>query len=303
MLKIISGGQTGVDRAALDVALAHEITCGGWCPKGRMAEGGVIPARYPLTETPSDHYAERTEWNVRDSDGTLILVSGAVQGGTKLTQQMCARHRKPYLVVDPDNAPERNSILSWWIDNRIRILNVAGPRATFKEGWYQQSHAFLDNVLTQIFIVDITRLDALRAFATRWVEEHPNGARVGLCGELGAGKTTLVRNCVSVVANKCGARAPRVTSPSFVIHQMYVDLRPSVEHFDFYRFQDQGEKDLVETGYFDALERQRILGGYLFVEWVERAGVNLHLDGILYFEMRGVSRRILGVFRPPQSAQ
>lgn len=297
MLKIISGGQTGVDRAALDVALAHEIACGGWCPKGRMAEGGVIPARYPLTETPSDNHAEQaTSWNVRDSDGTLILVSGTVQGGTKLTIEMAALHRKPCLVVDLDNAPPRNSILSWWIDNRIRILNVAGPRATFKEGWYQRSHAFLDNVLTPIFIVDITRLDTLRAFAARLVQEHPNGVRVGLCGELGAGKTTLVRDCISVVADKCGAKQPRVISPSFVIHQMYEDLRPSVEHFDFYRLQDPRTRELSEIGYFDALERQQSMGGYLFVEWVERAGVTLHLDGILYFEVCGVSRRILGVF-------
>ena len=82
LTRIVSGGQTGVDRAALDVALELSIPCGGWCPKGRKAEDGALPARYPLKETPSEEYAQRTTWNVRDSDGTLILTHGAPTGGT-----------------------------------------------------------------------------------------------------------------------------------------------------------------------------------------------------------------------------
>src|SRR4051794_16307480 len=98
--KIISGGQTGVDRAALDVALELDLPCGGWCPRGRRSEDGAIPDRYPLSETPSEEYPERTEWNVRDSDGTLILTRGTPDRGTALTQRLANRHRKPLFVVD-----------------------------------------------------------------------------------------------------------------------------------------------------------------------------------------------------------
>src|SRR6266571_9073801 len=80
--KIVSGGQTGVDRAALDVALELGIPCGGWCPRGRRAEDGIIPERYPLIETPTTAYPQRTERNVRDSDGTLVLTVGRADGGT-----------------------------------------------------------------------------------------------------------------------------------------------------------------------------------------------------------------------------
>jgi predicted Rossmann fold nucleotide-binding protein DprA/Smf involved in DNA uptake len=93
--KIVSGGQTGVDRAALDIALALGIPCGGWCPRGRGAEDGVIPARYPLQETCSHDYAERTRRNVIDSDGTLILAIGALHGGTLLTAQLAEKAASP----------------------------------------------------------------------------------------------------------------------------------------------------------------------------------------------------------------
>ncbi len=83
--KIISGGQTGVDRAALDVAIELELPCGGWCPRGRLAEDGTVPDRYPLQETRSAEYAERTERNVIDSDGTLIIATRPLTGGTALT--------------------------------------------------------------------------------------------------------------------------------------------------------------------------------------------------------------------------
>src|SRR5437868_610576 len=113
--KIISGGQTGVDRAALDVALELGIACGGWCPKGRLAEDGPIPERYPLKETNLPVYPQRTEWNVRDSDGTLVLTLGspakngelAPEGsGTALTIELARRQKKPCLVVDLNNHPE-----------------------------------------------------------------------------------------------------------------------------------------------------------------------------------------------------
>src|SRR6516162_5915243 len=97
--KVVSGGQTGVDRAALDIALELGVPCGGWCPKGRLAEDGVIPDRCPLTETPTKRYPQRTEWNVRDSDATLILAAGKPTVGTKLTVEVCRRLGKPHLVV------------------------------------------------------------------------------------------------------------------------------------------------------------------------------------------------------------
>ncbi|MFQ5587063.1 MAG: putative molybdenum carrier protein, partial [Thermodesulfobacteriota bacterium] len=92
---IVSGGQTGVDRAALDVALELGIRCGGWCPKGRLAEDGVIDSRYHLDETGSKSYSQRTEWNVRDSDGTLILTVEEPTGGTALTIRAAEELGKP----------------------------------------------------------------------------------------------------------------------------------------------------------------------------------------------------------------
>src|SRR2546429_554237 len=98
--KIISGGQTGVDRAALDVALELGLPCGGWCPRGRRAEDGPIDSRYPLRETNALAYPVRTRWNVRDSDGTLILTRGRPDRGTALTRDLAERMGKPLLTVD-----------------------------------------------------------------------------------------------------------------------------------------------------------------------------------------------------------
>ena len=98
--QIISGGQSGVDRAALDAAREMGVPVGGWCPKGRRAEDGAIAACYPLDETPSDQYAQRTEWNIRDSDGTLVLTFGPPTGGTALTVRLADRLGKRCLVLD-----------------------------------------------------------------------------------------------------------------------------------------------------------------------------------------------------------
>lgn len=92
--RIISGGQTGADRAALDAALACGLPIGGWCPRGRRAEDGQIPARYPLVETPSRDYRQRTRWNVRDSDFTLVFVIGSLGGGSKFTTEVAERMGK-----------------------------------------------------------------------------------------------------------------------------------------------------------------------------------------------------------------
>ena len=99
-LVILSGGQTGVDRGALDAALEVGVECGGWCPDGRTAEDGRIPDRYPLVELEGAGYAERTRRNVEDSDGTLILCVGAPVGGTALTLELCGVLSKPVCLID-----------------------------------------------------------------------------------------------------------------------------------------------------------------------------------------------------------
>jgi Circularly permutated YpsA SLOG family len=148
MIKIVSGGQTGVDRAALDVALELGFPCGGWCPKGRRAEDGTIPERYPLQETPTDAYPERTEWNVRDSDATLILTRGKPDRGTALTVKLARRLKKPYRIVDLAAADAADAIHTWLISQRVTTLNVAGPRESSQPGIRQLVQSFLRSVLS-----------------------------------------------------------------------------------------------------------------------------------------------------------
>jgi hypothetical protein len=131
IIKIISGGQTGADRAALDWSLSRRVPCGGWCPKGRKAEDGVIDSKYPLKESPSPSYLQRTEWNVRDSDATVIFsISPRLSGGSKKTLEFARKHKKPclHLHVAQDDAPEQ--LRRFLAESKIEILNVAGPRAS-----------------------------------------------------------------------------------------------------------------------------------------------------------------------------
>jgi hypothetical protein len=144
--RIVSGGQTGVDRAALDVAISVGIPCGGWCPRGRRAEDGTLPARYHMYETPSAGYTQRTEWNVRDSDGTLVLSSGSLEGGSLLTAEVAERYRRPLLVADP-RLVDPAEVRSWIDAERIRILNVAGPRASRDPEAYDVTEGLLRAVL------------------------------------------------------------------------------------------------------------------------------------------------------------
>jgi hypothetical protein len=141
--KIISGGQTGVDRAALDVALELRISCGGWCPKGRTAEDGSVAPRYPLKETSSEDYAQRTTWNVRDSDGTLILTPGEPTGGTAQTVDDAVRLNKPYLVIDLARPYRVSTVLEWATAHHVRVLNIAGPRESKSPGVYRDASDFL----------------------------------------------------------------------------------------------------------------------------------------------------------------
>ena len=147
LLAIVSGGQTGVDRAALDVARELGLRAGGWCPRGRRAEDGPIPDRYPLRETPSSSYPLRTEWNVRDSDGTLILHRGALRGGTALTRRLARRLGRPLLAVDLVAPPAAGAVRAWLAHERIATLNVAGPRESEQPGIHAASATFLREVL------------------------------------------------------------------------------------------------------------------------------------------------------------
>lgn len=146
--KIVSGGQTGVDRAGLEVAIALGIAHGGWCPKGRLAEDGSVPSRYELVETDSAEYKVRTIQNVEDSDATLILHERPLSGGTLLTKRVAARLGKPhacFLLVD-DSIP---AIGRWLDEVRPAVLNVAGPRDSSDRGIEQRATELLLRALTR----------------------------------------------------------------------------------------------------------------------------------------------------------
>jgi hypothetical protein len=152
LIALRSGGQTGVDRGALDAALAlsakQGLVVGGWCPRGRRAEDGVIDARYPLTETPSADPAQRTEWNVRDADATLILSRCPLAGGTALTAALADRLGKPLLCIDPSAPDALTRVDEWLRANSVRELNVAGPRESQAPGIAAETRALISRLLT-----------------------------------------------------------------------------------------------------------------------------------------------------------
>ena len=150
-LKLASGGQTGVDRAALDVGLALGLAVGGWCPQGRWAEDGRIPDHYPVTETPELDYETRTRRNVEDADGTLILNLGALDGGTALTVAHARQIGKPCLVVALEEGIEPATFRDWLEANHIAVLNVAGPRASQRPGVYAAAARGLEARLRAVF--------------------------------------------------------------------------------------------------------------------------------------------------------
>jgi hypothetical protein len=142
---VISGGQTGVDRAGLDAAMDAGIPIGGFCPKGRIAEDGTIPDKYPLIEMESPESVYRTEKNVIESDGTLILNKGELTQGTRLTKDFTVQYGKPSLVIQLDSAeivkPEQ--VIRWLTGQYISVLNIAGPRESKYPGIYDASYDFL----------------------------------------------------------------------------------------------------------------------------------------------------------------
>ncbi len=159
--KIVSGGQTGADQGALEAALELNHPSGGWCPKGRLSEAGIIPAVFPVREHPSTDYKDRTTANVRDSDGTLLFTFGEPTGGTAYTLEQAEALGKPYCLVDLNEAvpeiitkdegvfvfrqaleerpeqPDIKGIQSWGRKHAISVLNVAGPRESNHPGIQQ----------------------------------------------------------------------------------------------------------------------------------------------------------------------
>jgi hypothetical protein len=149
--KIISGGQTGVDRAALDVAMRLGIAHGGWVPQGRLAEDGTLPSYYQLQEMPTEDYAARTEKNVLDSDGTLLISRGRPTGGTDYTRKMALKHGKQLLHIDlslGQRLSDAGSLIASWVEmNRIETLNVAGPRESNDPDIYMDTINIISHAL------------------------------------------------------------------------------------------------------------------------------------------------------------
>ncbi|MCA9190254.1 MAG: putative molybdenum carrier protein [Planctomycetales bacterium] len=147
--KIISGGQTGVDRGALDAAIDFGVSHGGSCPKGRLAEDGPISPKYKLTELDSTDYAIRTKKNVMDSDGTLLLYQGRLRGGTALTNRYAKELGKPLLRIRFDLPIKYSAVLLWLTENEIKTLNIAGPRKSGLPDAEQLTYQFLKKLFSQ----------------------------------------------------------------------------------------------------------------------------------------------------------
>jgi hypothetical protein len=152
-VKIVSGGQTGVDRAALDVALKHGIGCGGWCPAGRLDEVGAIPGRYPVKELEHGSFAERTLQNVNDSDGTVIVYFEQLCGGTEFTLHCCKQLQRPYALIDAAKISAEDAaqlVANLVREHKIEILNVAGPRQSEWLGGYDYAFRAIENFLRNV---------------------------------------------------------------------------------------------------------------------------------------------------------
>jgi hypothetical protein len=152
-VKLISGGQTGVDRAALDVALKHGVECGGWCPAGRLDEFGRIPDHYPVQELAAGGFTERTLQNVKDSDGTVIIYPGKLSGGTEQTVRFCIELQRPHQLIDASKASAEDAaklIADFVCKDKIDALNVGGPRQSEWAEGYDYAFCVLEAFLTRI---------------------------------------------------------------------------------------------------------------------------------------------------------
>lgn len=146
---IVSGGQTGVDRAALDAAIALDIEHGGWCPRGRIAEDGPLRDCYRLREHPSPKYSDRTKRNVQDSDATLVLYRSVLEGGTLRTIGYAQSFNKPCIKVQLTQPGSLQRVREWIATNRVQTLNVAGPRASKEPDIYEIALDYLIELLQQ----------------------------------------------------------------------------------------------------------------------------------------------------------
>lgn len=150
--KIISGGQTGADRGALDAALEVGFPCGGWCPEGRLAEDGPLDARYPLEVLTGAGHRKRTIRNLTDADGTAIFHFGEIVGGTKLTLDKCIPLQRPYLLIDglETSTARAVELVMLFIEvNQVQVLNVAGPRESGEPGIYQYTVAVMRSLIAK----------------------------------------------------------------------------------------------------------------------------------------------------------
>lgn len=170
--KIISGGQTGADQAALDVAIKLGISHGGWIPKGRLTEAGTLDKKYKLKEIKTSNYQKRTEQNVIDSDGTLIISHGKLTGGSDYTREMALFHNRPWLHIDlnkTNSFQAAGEIKSWIIENDIEVLNVAGSRASKDPLIYQATADILETIF-YLELIDDTLQGSFTASPRRRVE-------------------------------------------------------------------------------------------------------------------------------------
>ena len=173
--RIISGGQTGVDRGALIAAIELGIKHGGYCPRGRLAEDGAIDAHFQLTETETSSYHVRTEKNVLESSGTLIIHRGPLVGGSALTETFALRHQRPCLKIDLNQPqpPVRVEVIRGWLrKQRIAVLNIAGPRESSQPGIQEETRQLLHDIATGAFTVRRVR-SSLESVATEPALHRP----------------------------------------------------------------------------------------------------------------------------------
>ncbi len=151
-LRIISGGETGVDRAALDFALENQIDCFGWCPKGRKAEDGVIPNIYPLKEAATSGYEKRTLKNVEESQGLMVFVDGEPDNGTILAIDHAEKKNKPIYIIhlSMNVEDQETGILDFLEDQEVTIVNIVGPRESNNPGIYRKTKSFLEELLFRL---------------------------------------------------------------------------------------------------------------------------------------------------------
>jgi len=163
--KIISGGQTGADQAAIDVAIHMGIPYGGWLPRGRKTEKGPLPDKYLLQELPDSRYSKRTEKNVIDSDGTLIMSHGKLTGGSELTREIAEKNNRPCLHIDLNKTivfKAAGQIKTWIETYKIEVLNIAGPRESNDPKIYKATGEVLETVL-HLDIIDFSMSDPFSA--------------------------------------------------------------------------------------------------------------------------------------------